>query len=282
MRLLLALLIATTPPTITAAQWPVLNSPRMVSCGDSGGANSPCDIGQTYENNGVIFIDVGRGVGTPSSGPNVSTGVRPAGVRCAGGNAMTGRLPFTSCFFRYENYNRPQPTGKCELKNMDSWELTADSTCDVVRAWGGQQGAGPGAECIVFTNTTNSSQRSAVNTPWGVLSAEQVANSGGQYCNKSLPPNVTCELRLPSLIDHGDVRVGELSKREDEGSIECGSSPKIDLLVNGDRDSGGVRITATASVINKTTVRITSEISVGSNAVTGVHSATYVFVASPY
>jgi hypothetical protein len=93
---------------------------------------------------------------------------------------------------------------------------------------------------------------------------------------------VHCELKLPSIIDHGTIRAGESSKREDDGAINCGVAPKIDVLVSGDRESGGVRITAAPIIVNATTVRIVSEIKVSDSAVPGEHAATYVFVASPY
>lgn len=259
--------------------WPILMDPKITTCRDSN-TLGPCTQGVYYSTSGVQMIEVAP-VGSPNVG-NVTTDVRPVGVHCQTGNALIGVFPFGSCSWRDYDH-RPDLVGTCRLKDLTSWSLTQDSNCAVASTWGYHSGAGPGGECVVFTNTSRrGTVNRSVNTPWGALTADQAANSGNRFCSKPLPPTVTCELQLPSLIDHGQLRAGETSKRTDDGVVHCGGAPKIDVLVNGDRDVGGVRISATPLVVNQTSVRITSEITVSSSAVPGEHSATYVFVASPY
>jgi hypothetical protein len=281
MRLILALGCVLYASMSYSVPWPIMIDPRITSCRDNNTAGmGPCSQAVYYSNSGVQFVDI-NAVGTPNVG-SVNLFVKPAGVHCAFGNGLNGDLPYRTCTWRDENVHRPLLTGTCRLRDLTSWTLTPDSTCSVFSAWGGHAGAGPGGECVVFTNSVPIDGAAVVNTPWGPLTADQAANGGNRFCSKPLPPSVTCELQLPSVIDHGPVRAGETSKREDNGSVNCGGSPKIDVLVNGDRDTGGVRIAATPFVVNPTTVRITSEINVSSSAVPGEHSATYVFVASPY
>lgn len=281
MRLFLALGCALYASMSYSVPWPIMMDPKITSCADNPVTNyGPCSSNVYYSTSGVQFVDV-IPVGTPNLS-GVSTNVRPVGVHCSTGNGVTGILPFRSCNWRDDSAHHPQLVGTCRLRDLTSWTLTQDSTCAIGSTWGPHTGAGPGGECIVFTNSVRLSGAGAVNTPWGPLTADQAGNGGNRFCSKPLPPSVTCELQLPSVIDHGPLRAGETSKREDNGTVTCGGSPKIDVLVNGDRDTGGVRITANPFVVNPTTVRITSEINVSSSAVPGEHSATYVFVASPY
>lgn len=273
-KILTFILAACLPTSATASPWPILKDPRIVSCTDY--IEGPCAGKVMYANSGITMVDV-IGVGTPDRGKRLD--IIPVGLHCHNGNAMTGVLPFRQC--AWASGHAPAIVTKCQLVSHDSWELTADSTCQVTADGGSHTGAGPGGECVMFVQSPRTST-DPLATPWGPVSAVQAANSGNRFCSKPLPPSVTCELQLPSVIDHGPVRAGETSKREDNGSVNCGGSPKIDVLVNGDRDTGGVRITALPFVVNPTTVRITSEINVSSSAVPGEHSATYVFVASPY
>lgn len=274
MKLVLALLVCLAElSTAHAVNWPILKDVRVTSCKNNG--DGVCSSSVWYWTSGSQLLPMAS-VGTPDY--RSSLYVVPIGVHCDRGNSLEGR-PFQSCSWATSGH-APALVGKCMLRDTNSWELTWDSTCAVDSTWGGHGGAGPGGECVVFTNSPTYLQ--AVNTPMGRVSALDAANSGNRYCYKPLPPNVQCELSLPTIIDHGEVRVGQQSKRDDDGHIDCGGTPKIDVLVNGNRDVNGVRISATPRVLNPRTVRITSEIRVSSSATVGEHSATYVFVASPY
>lgn len=278
MRLTITLTLLLYMPWVHSSPWPVLLDPKIESCDER--LSSPCSWFVDYSHKGVVMIDVSPLA--PSNSPQTGTSVTPVGVHCESGNTLVGDLPFRGCVWADDSGHRPQLLGKCELRDLKSWELTPDSDCSVAPTWGWHGGAGPGGECVVFTNTSRVSASGAINTPLGLLTAVQVANSGNRFCSKPLVPNVKCELNLPNIIDHGAVRAGDSSKRIDEGQVDCGLTPKIEVLVNGDRDTGGVRISTTPLVVNPTTVRITSEITASSSAVAGEHSATYVFVASPY
>lgn len=278
MRLIMTVAFLVIGNTASAVPWPILDNPRIESC---NGTASPCSSSVYYSHSGAVMVNV-NAVGAPVGG-QLGTRVEALGVHCEYGNALNGVLPFRKCSWSPASGHAPKTVGKCELRGLNSWELTSDSSCSVESTWGPHSGAGPGGECVIFTNYAwYQSPNGAVATPWGMVTAEQAANSGNRFCSKPLPPNVQCELKLPSLIDHGTLGGGDSSKREDDGELNCGRTPKIDVLVNGDSDTGGVRIRASPVVVNPTTVRIVSEISVGPSAVPGEHSATYVFVASPY
>lgn len=264
-----------------AIPWPMIQDSRITSC--ESGPQGPCSHKVYFANSGTIFSEV-VATGKPNAA-NTGTRVRTIGVHCEEGNALTGDLPFRKCVWRPGHSPNPVSIWYCQLESLTSWKLssTAAENCPAVGTWGSHSGAGPGAECVVYTNTNLAgSDLASVNTPWGMLDAGVAANSGNRYCYKPLPPNVQCELGLPAVIEHGVVQAGQSSKRDDDGYVDCGGTPKIDVLVNGDRDVDGVRIYAMPRIVNATTVRITSEISVSSSAVPREHSATYVFVASPY
>ena len=278
MRRIIALALLVYIPSAACLPWPMLLDPKIVSCNNNG--DSPCSFDVVYSTAGVVMTEVNAVA--PAYGAGTGVRVYPVGVHCGQGNAMTGDTPFRGCGWRVGGGHSPRLLGKCELQSPISWVLTPDSDCSVSSTWSGHNGAGPGGECVVFTNTTKLIGKGVVNTPWGEITAMQAANSGNRFCSKPLPPNVKCELNLPNSIDHGAIRAGDSSKRVDEGQVDCGLTPKIEVLVNGDRDIGGVRISTTPLVVNPTTVRITTEITVSNSAVAGEHSATYVFVASPY
>lgn len=278
MRLIIGLALLVNIPTGHSYPWPILQDTKITSC--LGDPWNPCSRTVAYSTSGVVMTEV-NAVGPANPG---GTGIMviPVGVHCNKGNAMVGDKTFSECRWSAGGSHSPRLFGKCELRDPNSWELTSDSTCVVDTSWYGHSGAGPGGECVVFTNTSNVYSGSALNTPWGILTAMQAANSGNRFCSKPLPPSVKCELNLPNTLDLGAIRAGDTAKRVDEGQVDCGLTPKIEVLVNGDRDIGGVRISTTPLVVNPTTVRITSEITVSNSAVAGEHSATYVFVASPY
>jgi hypothetical protein len=281
MRLIITVALLVVGSSASAVPWPILGDPRIEQCSNRSGTSGSCSSAVYYSTSGSVMVDV-NAVGSPLGGM-LGTRVEALGVHCTYGNAMEGNLPFRDCRWSPADGHAPKTVGKCELRGSNSWELTSDSTCSVASTWGSHTGAGPGGECVIFTNYSwVQSPKGAVATTWGMVTAEQAANSGNRFCSKPLPPNVQCELKLPSLIDHGTLVAGGSSKREDDGKIDCGRTPKIDVLVNGDRNTGGVRITARAVVVNASTVRIASEIRVSQSAVPGEHRATYVFVVSPY
>ncbi len=252
--------------------WPILGDVKIISCRDS--SSGPCTVDVYYSTSGTVMVDV-IPVGPPLwTHPYLDV----VGVYCYGGNALTGDLPFKACQFSAGANHAPTLSGKCKVKRLDSWELTPDSDCTVLPTWGAHHGAGPGAQCVIFGFI----DAGMIYTPWGWLTPEQAANGSNRFCVKAQPPSVTCNLSLPAEIQHGVLRPGETSKRIDDGTIDCGASPKVDVLVNGDGERGGVRITAVPAVVNQTQIRITSEVTVSPSAAGGDYSAMYVFVASPY
>jgi len=175
----------------------------------------------------------------------------------------------------------PQLLSKCKLKSTNSWELTPDSTCFTQQAWGPHSGAAPGGECVMFVQSNLAASTGAQRTPIGLITPNDAANNGNNFCAKALPPSVTCELMAPSVIDLGVVRPGESSQQDDFGEISCGEAPKITKLVDGDKDYNGVKISVEPTVIDSTKLRINSTVTVSSDAKAGDYSATYVFIASP-
>ncbi|MGQ6230870.1 hypothetical protein ACUNFK_24190 [Serratia sp. IR-2025] len=264
-----------------ALQWPVLDSPRITEC--STGKRGPCSSNVYYTSNGTIFVDV-MPVGSPSSR---IYSVEPYGLKCTQGNSLTG-TPFTYCSWnpRFGGVvHVPLMRGECVLKSpgSGSWELRDDSTCAVDLDWGPKSsGAGPGADCVVF-GWAHGGTVSVIETPWGQLSALTVANGGSHFCPKLLPPDVRCDIRVPQEIDHGTLGLNQVSQRTLFGYVDCGSSPKVEVLGGAELVLGqGGRSTLEIIMESESQLRFNSKVEVFSDADTGEHQAAYVVIASPY
>ncbi len=256
--------------------WPYVNNPRIVSCSRTP-ESGECSNNVVYASDGVVFADI-LPVGRPD--PALGTKIYALGIHCSRGNSLTNE-PFRLC-----RWHRPYPrhfptiTGKCELKDTSSWELTPDSTCDT-GDWQVHTGAGPGGECVVFTqvmlNTID-----PINTPFGWLVSETVANSGNRFCQKALPPTVRCDLDLPSVIDHRTMPPQGTNSVTVVGSIACGAKPVVDV-VGGDVVvlGAGVKSRLSTNVTSATSVALTSKLTVN-NAAPGEYRGAAVVRVSPY
>lgn len=279
MKLLIALALLVYIPIGHSVLWPVLMDSRIDSCDDTPW--TWCSQNVRYSSAGTTMVNVNP-IATPNA-PDTRQSVSAVGVRCLSGSALLG-IPYSNCHWNYF-YEKPNTYTKCQLKDMNSWELTSDSTCMTGPTWGPSSGASAGYQCVLFTNNYmvgDDRSPEFVNTPWGRISAVQAANGRNNYCSKPALPNTSCDINLPTIIDHGIMHPGESSRRTDDGRINCGQAPHIGVLVNGDTNSGGVRISATPLVMSSSTVRVISEVTLSKSATAGVHRATYVFVVSPW
>ena len=252
-----------------SVMFPVLPGLRITGCQDA----PVCRYGKTYASSPTLLIPV-----TPlnSPYPTMGTEIVPAHLNCLYGTPPIS--PYDRCTWS----RHVRPTGKCRLKSINSWELTSDSTCSVQTTWGPANDAStPSSECVIFGQTSGTNNTNIV-TPWGMFNAKETANAPHPFCIRPTPPNVTCEISLPPIIDHGNLSVGDTSRREDDGVINCGGAPMVTVLVDGNSNTNGVQISATPIVVSKTRLRIVSEITTRATAGPGAYSATYVIVASPY
>ncbi|MGQ8776659.1 hypothetical protein ACUTQ5_20140 [Serratia sp. NA_112.1] len=124
-----------------------------------------------------------------------------------------------------------------------------------------------------------------LSTPLGVLDATVVANAGNAYCVKALPPNVKCEINLPSEIDHGVIFEGEagFSRRFIDGVVDCGRAPVVAVVGRSDIElATGVSVKVSASMMSNTQLRVQSDMDIKSNAAPGEYFASVVIAVSPY
>lgn len=263
-------------PTLALGEvvrWPIITDLRISSCENYG--SGYCNAKVYYESTGTMMVEI-----QPTTWPE-NNGVRqisPWGIHCDAGD-REANIPFRNCWWLNETDHRPVLTSFCWLENTSSWKLTPDSRCETALHWGYHQGAGPGGECVLFGQPIS---RTQLRTPMGILNAVDVANSGNAYCKKALPPDVSCEINGPQVINHGVVQAGESSKRDDYWDVDCGGTPKAETIINGDLNRQGVRITASLSVDSPKRLLLRSEVDIGPSAEGGEYSATYVFVVSPY
>lgn len=272
--ILLALILLVVSLPGVGVLHPVIDNPRIESCG-----NWICQRTVAYQADGSSFIDIVP-LGNPD--PNGTTVLRAIGVHCGEGAsyppAFVSRFAF--CDFRV-NEHAPLVTN-CNLVSTDGWELTPDSTCGITTSWGAHTGAGPGGECIFFVQSGPSSVTGPLHTIYGVVTAADVANSGNAFCQKPLPPDVTCDVLLPATIDHGTVGPDSSSSISISGQVSCGDNPVITVSGGGRLDlAPGVTTVITARSIGPDQIQITSDL-VTLGGATGDHSASTVIIVSPY
>ena len=271
---LLTLLLLVHALPAYAILWPTLPDLTITSCG--GPSSYPCSLDVYYSPGTVSFVDV------PNNVPinDEQTEVYAYGVHCGGGGL--GK-PFTNCRWYRDTSHRPIQSGKCVRAKSDSWELTADSTCAVNPGIIGDHfGAPAGAECVVF-GKAEKIPPFGILTPWGELTAMQVANSGSTYCVKPLPPNTTCELSVPGngIIDHGTVSPNEVSERTITLTTDCGSSPKLSFMGDNVVSLGtGVTAEITTAYLGSNLFGLTSTLRTV-NAAGGDYRASFIVIVSP-
>ncbi|CAI1016639.1 Uncharacterised protein [Serratia marcescens] len=272
----LMVLVQSVSVAALSAPWPFVDNPRIVSCKNHW-LHGECSDQVVYGSDGVVFVDIVP-VGRPD--PARGTQIRAVGMHCDYGSMLTGQ-PFGGCRWGPPGTRHyPWVTGKCELINTDSWELTADSTC-ATGQWTQHIGAGPGGECVIFTQQPPGIT-ATMNTPFGVLDAETVANSGNRFCQKALPPSVQCDLDIPTIIDHHTLPQQGSDSVTVFGSIACGAKPVVEIVGGSVVVLGvGVKSRLSTNVTSATTVTMTSDLTV-TNAAPGEYRGSAVVRVSPY
>ncbi len=276
--LLLALALLVTPRLGLAVLHPKLIEPRISSCSKDTVLGIPCAWNVFYTSGGSVLTDV-----TPMgpTDPNGGTTLRAVGVHCRLGNSdpSGATAPFTDC--RFSSSGHAPVLSNCRLISSHSWELTSDSTCSTTTSWGAHSGAGPGGECVVFVQADHVAG-APMNTIFGRVTAEQVANGGNQFCQKPLPPSVACDVSLPATIDHGTVGPDSRSSISVTGTVSCGANPVVNIMGGGSLTlAPGVSTVLAASRVGRGQIQITSDL-VAKAGATGDHSGSAVIVVSPW
>lgn len=259
---------------------PVLTNPRITSCmGPTAemATDGPCSQSVKYEWGPSTMIDI-----LPQGVPDARLGTElvAIGMHCERGNMLTG-TPFAVCTFRDDSAHAPK-LSNCRLKNTDSWLISSDSTCNVITANNaGHYGAGPGGECVLFTQR-NAIAKGVVNSIYGIVDANTVANSGNRFCQKPLPPTVECDISLPDMIDHGVIGPNSSSSSTLDGTISCGSNPVVSFVPGSGIDlAPGVTTRLSSKLSSGGRIQITSDLKTN-NGAPGAHSASVVVLVSPY
>jgi hypothetical protein len=114
------------------------------------------------------------------------------------------------------------------------------------------------------------------------MDPDMLANSGGSFCQKPLPPGVVCDIVLPPTLDHGVVGADVHSVMALEGTVNCGVKPAITVLGGGKIQlAPGVTTELTTQLVGTDRVRLTSTLD-AINAEPGDHSGSVVVIATPY
>lgn len=260
---------------------PVLVDPRISSCA-GGGHDSGCSGDVWYTAAGTQLVDVAE-VRKPH--PKGGLGLAFVGMHCTFGSSLTGKR-FRECKFTRDSAHSPTLNTSCSLKSIDSWELANPYECTAVNlSWGPHTGAGPGGECVLVVQASQSGiawSPASAYTIYGLLSPDVVANSGSTFCQKPLPPDVLCDIALPQTLDHGEINTNSHSVVSVYGSVDCGGQPKLTIMGGGKLHLGpGLSTVVTAQMDGASRVRLTSTLD-AINAESGEHSGAVVVLVSPY
>ncbi len=255
----------------SGARFPVLNNPRIDRCIRN------CTEDVAYTADSITIEDVVT-VGAPFGW--ASRLLIAIGVHCNDGSSITGE-PFTGCYFTGSDGAHAPKIKNCTLSSTESWDVTPGSTCQPERStWAFHRGAGPGGECVLFVQANAWDSQSA-HTIYGTVTPSMVANSGNSFCQKALPPNVTCNITLPATLDHGVINTSEHSVISVDGSVDCGSNPVLTIIGGGKLVLGsGVSTEITMQMIGSSRVHLTSTLD-AINASPGDYRGLAIVVASP-
>ncbi|CAI1019151.1 Uncharacterised protein [Serratia proteamaculans] len=274
--LIVCLPLLVAPPAANAVAFPELVNPRILICYNT---DIVCAQDVVYASDGTQMVDIAP-LSPPS--PTLGTRLEAYGMHCQRGTILPPGARFTGCQWVPEAaQHSPRITSECMLKDTSSWEVTPTSTCSTPSRWGYHVGAGPGGECVIFAQ---GGQTNPVNllTPRGLIDANTAANAGSTFCQKMLPPDVTCNVDLPPVIDHGTITPTMASSVWIEGTVSCGDNPHIAFLGGALLSLGpGVTTALTHTTGSSGNLRITSDLT-AKNATPGTHQTSVVVSVSPY
>lgn len=174
----------------------------------------------------------------------------------------------------------------CKTTEDDNWILASPEACEVLpNISGTHSGSGPGAECAVLAKTsvpTSQHNSGAVDTPFGLLTAKQVANSRDLYCIKAQKPSLDCNINIPNggILDHGTQAPNSTSERTLDVEIDCGDDPVI-TMTDDTVPMDNNRIQSKLSLTPNGPRYLLKSVLTAINATAGNHTGSSVIVVSP-
>ncbi|WP_299998422.1 hypothetical protein [uncultured Cedecea sp.] len=275
-------------PATQASRWPYY-SMEIISCKDA----PACRDGVSYGNAQTHWISISDTLKSTV----LTTTLVLSGLHCAKGNAVLG-IPYSGCVFirSYGNNSHADPhvstfvnSDACVTTAPDNFKLKDPSACAVMPNGFDQYSfhggaAGPGAECMVAGKVTPYGNHIAIETPFGLLTADQVANSRGQFCSAGIPPPADCTINVVNggVLDHGTQAPNSISERSLDFSIACGGNPTI-TIVDPDISLDDNHIHANLSYSHQGGNNyLLKSVLTSTNATAGSYSGSTVITVSPY
>lgn len=282
---------------VSAIPWPSITGSKIESCTDvntdlPGGA---CNYNVVVTNTGTVFSDI-QPVGKPDLPlvPNPPEGsyfyeqnvnIVAWGLICRKGSKID-KIPYRDCkFLPSDDLTRdaPKMAGKCRLISNQSWELTPDSDCSVepfYKTAYSYSDFKSGGECAVFAQNQVEGNTRALNTPFGILNPDLVANGYGSFCAKVLPFDQVCDIDFPPVIDHGIVPPNGNFVASVTGSVNCGKNPVINIIGGNELlIAPGVKTKLDINLQNNSAT-LTSNLTLN-NAQAGQYLGNLIVVATP-
>ncbi len=264
----LAVTLISVCRSVAAEPWPVVTSIETTNC--KPGNAGPCS--EYYFQGTAALLDLGG-----FQVPRTSTYPKAHfyGLHCDHGNKVSG---YRGCGWQAGTHG---PVLQCAFvdKDANDWALEPGCTPPASFSWGPHKGADVGAECAVF-GTRQTVMEKAIQTPWGLLDADTVANSGSSQCVKAQDPTLPCDIGIIDELAHGEQGVTGTHTVTVSAHVDCGVKPDIELVGGPEVVLGdGVRTTISAVMTSPNVLRVESRLST-TLATPGSYSSSKILVVS--
>lgn len=263
--------------TVQASPWPYYSF-RIVGCG-----NSDCSIDVIYDDATTSWREIPDNLRSNK----LMTQLTILGVHCGNGSSPGS---FSDCsWIDRPGDHSPMPVqpSECKTTQPDNWVLANPAACASAPFHGGHNGARPGAECAILGKTDHIPSYyyyGTLDTPYGELSATQVANSRDMYCGKALQPPADCNITIPNggVLDHGIQSPTSVSEQTLDVTIACGPSPRITIVDTMIRlDDNRIQSALTLTRQGSTSIYLLKSVLTSTNATAGSYSGSTVITVSP-
>ncbi len=280
--ILAALMVGQGARAGVQVEWPVVPSMKITGCWENWTDMDPCKHMQTIEVGGVVIEKFETNVPVPNG---YTSGIMLARVACYEGGE--GR-PFAVCKITGDHNwttTGPRLPLYCTLKDTQQW---VTRNCDrltshITQIYGINSEMVVGSYCLFATLRSPSvTNEWAAWTPWGELSADEIANGAHGICPAYEVPPQTCNIDLPGEIVHGMMPLDGVDTRSIHGGVRCSGKWAIRVLGGGRLVLGpGVYADLTVGIDSSRGVVATSVMHTSSSASPGAYIGTAVVEVAP-
>lgn len=266
--------------TAIASPWPYYSF-KIARC--KGGPQGPCSKLVYYTDAQTFW----REIPEMSKSTLHTVKISMVGIHCSKGRKEEHF--FRECSLmpsESDKIHSPGMIGKCETTEPDNFILKNPTNCAGNTSFYSateHYGAAPGAECAIIGKLPEEGGTpSYIDTPYGKLTAEQIANSRDTYCLKASAPALDCNVSLSNggILDHNIQSPTSVSERQLDIEIDCGDNINLSLvdeIIKLDNN----RIISSLTIIPNGTKYLLKSTLKTNKAKAGSYSGSTILVVSP-